>query len=190
MRDLSIIAAGAIVCLALAGCDQNPKSNEVVVKGKDGNVTISANGQNFTMKANDDKNGSFTMSAGNGHFVMHASDGKQNVDINATGNSADVKLPDFAAGYPGARVKSTTVNTNAAGTEGSIIFETSDAPAAVIAYYKRRAADEGLKQALDFSMGPTTTFTANADGGRKALQVVAAASGNGARVQVNWSGGR
>lgn len=190
MRKSSIIAAAAVVCFMLAGCDQNPKSDAVVIKGKDGSVTISANGQNFSMKANDDKSGSFTMSAGNGHFTMQASDGKQNVNINAIGNSADVKMPDFIGAYPGARVRSTTVNAGAHGATVTILFETSDSPATVITYYKQKAADSGLKQALDFNMGPATTFTANADGGKKALQVVAASSGSGARVQVNWSGGK
>jgi hypothetical protein len=189
MRKLLFIAAGTIVCLALTACDQNPKSNDVVVKGKDGSVTISANGQNFTMKANDDKNGNFTMSAGDGHFTMKASDGKQNVEINATGNSAEVKIPNFAS-YPGAKVRSTTVNAGADGTAASVIFETSDSPAAVIDYYKQKAADAGLTQALDMNMGTTTTFTANADGGKKTLQVIAASSGSGARVQVNWSGAK
>jgi hypothetical protein len=188
MREISIMAA--VACVLLAGCDQNPKSNDVVVKGKDGSVTISANGQNFTMKTNDDKNGSFTMSADNGHFTMKASDGKENVEINARGNSADVKMPDFAAAYPGAKMQSTTIDSGTNGTSGSVIFETSDSPASVIAYYKQKASGAGLKKALDMSMGTTTTFSANADGGKKTLQVIAASSGGGARVQVNWSGGK
>ena len=40
----------------------------------------------------------------------------------------------------------------------------------------------------DMNMGGTTMFTANADGSKKTLQVIAAASGSGAQVQVNWSG--
>ena len=185
MLKTILLAASAIL---LAGCDQNPKSNDVSIKGQNGSVTISANGQNFTMKANDDKSGNFTMSANGGHFTMKASDGKQTVDINASGHGADVHLPDFVTDYPGARMKSTTVNAGASGAAGSIIFETPDSPASVIAYYKKKAADEGFTKGLDMSMGATTVFSANAEGGKKTFQVIAAKSGSGARVQVNWSG--
>jgi len=185
------IAAAAAACLLLAACDQNSKSNDVTVKGENGSLTISANGQHFAMKAGDDKNGSFTMSADNGgHFTMKASDGKQTVDIHASGKVANVNLPDFVTAYPGGKVQSTTINAGANGTTGTFSFETSDSPDAVIAWYKRKSANEGLSQALDMNTGPTTVFTANANGGKKTLQVIAAASGHGAQVQVNWSGGK
>ena len=186
MNKAALVLASA--SLLLAGCDQGSKSNDVSIKGQNGSVTISANGQNFTMKANDEKNGSVTMSANGNHFTMKASDGTQTVNINASGHGADVDLPDFVTKYPGATVKTTTVNAGANGTAGSITFETSDSPATVIAYYKKKSADEGFTKALDMNMGPTTVFSANSDGGKKSFQVIAANSGNGARVQVNWSG--
>lgn len=188
MRHALLVAAAA--CLLLAACDQNSKSSDVTVKGQDGNVTISANGQHFSMKASDDKNGSFIMSGNGGHFTMKASDGKQSVEINATGSGTDLKLPGFVAAYPGAKVKSTTIGSGAQGASGTFMFETADSPAAVIGYYKQKAAAAGLKQGIDMSMGTTSMFTANADGGKKALQVIAATSGSGARVQVNWTGGK
>ncbi|MGH6888231.1 MAG: hypothetical protein ACREHF_03395 [Rhizomicrobium sp.] len=186
MREVAI-AAAVVACL-LTGCDQNSKSNDVTVKGKDGNVTISANGQNFSMKASDDKNGSFTMSGNGGHFTMKASDGKQTVEINATGSGTDLKLPGFVTAYPGGKIQSTTIGSGDKGASGTFIFETADAPAAVIAWYKKKSADAGLKQAIDMSMGTTSMFTSSGDGGKKALQVIAATSGRGARVQVNWTG--
>lgn len=187
MRNSLIIAACATASV-LAGCDQNPKSNDVVVKGKDGSVTISANGQNFSMKASDDKNGSFTMSGNGGHFTMKAADGKQTVEINASGGGTDMKLPGFVAAYPGGKIQSTTIGSGAEGSSGTFIFETADAPAAVIAWYKKKSADAGLARGIDMNLGTTSMFTANADGGKKALQVIAATSGSGARVQVNWTG--
>ena len=171
----------------LVACDQNSKSNDVSVKGENGTVVISANGQKFTMKAADGKNGNFTMSGNGGHFTMKASDGKQSVEINATG-STDVKLPDFVTVYPGGKVRSTTIGAGKDGTGGTITFETTASPAEVIAWYKEKAAKEGLSKAIDMNMGGTTMFTAHSDGGRKTLQVVAATSGGGAQVQVNWSG--
>lgn len=186
MNRAALIVASA--SLLVAGCDQNDKSNDVSIKGQNGSVTISANGQNFTMKANGDKNSNFTMSADGGHFSMKASDGKQTVDINASGSGHDVQMPDFVTKYPGANVKATTVNASSGGASGSVVFETSDSAAAVIAYYKKKAADEDFAKALDMNMGPTTVFSANGDGGKKTFQVIAQTSGSGAHVQVTWSG--
>jgi hypothetical protein len=187
MRNfLMFVAAAGFV--ALARCDQNSKSNDVTVKGENGTVTISANGQKFTMKASDNKNGNFTMSGNGGQFTMHASDGKQSVEINAAGGNTDVRLPDFVAVYPGGTVRSTTIGAGKDGNSGTLAFQTTASPAAVIAWYKERAAKEGLSKAIDMNMGGTTMFTANSDGGKKTLQVIAASSGAGAQVQVNWSG--
>ncbi|HEX4079929.1 MAG TPA: hypothetical protein VHX61_13780 [Rhizomicrobium sp.] len=188
IRNLFVIAACA-VCLSIAACGQNPKPDGVTIKGQNGSVTISANGQNFSMKASDDKSGSFTMSGNGGHFVMKASDGKQTVDINASGGHADLDLPGFVTTYRGARLQSTTINAGAKSNSGTFAFETSDSPAAVIAWYKQKATGAGLARAVNMNMGPTMVFTANADGGKKVLQVIAANSGSGAHVQVNWSGG-
>ena len=186
MRHVLTIATAA-ACLALAACDQNSKSNDVSVKGQNGTVTISANGQNFTMKASDDKHANFTMTGNGSHFTMKASDGKQNVEINATGG-ANAKMPDFVAIYPGGKVQSTTISSGKEGNGGTLSFQTAAAPAAVIAWYKEKAASEGLSKAVDMDMGGTTMFTAHADGEKKTLQVIAASSGaGGAQVQVNWS---
>jgi hypothetical protein len=183
---VTLAAAG---CLLLAGCDQNSssKSNDVTVKGEDGNVTINANGQKFTMKAGDGKSGNFTMSGDNGHFTMHASDGKETVDINATGDTSNLKLPDFVAAYPGGKVQSSVTGAGSNGGGGTFTFETADAPEKVIAFYKQKSESGGFKQALNMSTCTTTMFSATS--GKKAIQVVAATSGSGARVQVNWSGG-
>ncbi len=174
-------------CALLSACDQNPKSDNVTINGQNGNVTISANGHQFSLKADGDKSGSFSMSGDNGHFTMHASDGKQTVDINSTGGSRDVHMPDFVSTYPGAKVETTTIGSNAGGNNGTVTFETTDSPAVVIAYYKKKSAGEGLAQALDMNMGPTSMFTAHADGDKKVLQVIASTNGSGARVQLNWT---
>jgi hypothetical protein len=189
MRFALLIGAAA-VSLAIGGCDQNSKSNDVTVKGDNGSVTISANGQKFSMKASDDKNGNFTMSGNGGHFTMKASDGKQSVEINSTGGDTNMKLPDFVAVYPGGKVQSTAIGAGNNGNGGTLSFETTASPAAVIAWYKQKASSEGLSKAIDMNMGGTTMFTANADGGKKTLQVIAASKATGAQVQVNWSGGK
>lgn len=183
---LTIVAAFPL----LAACDQNSKSNDVTVKGENGTVTISANGHNFTMKASDDKNANFSMSGSGGHFTMKASDGKQSVEINATGDHANANVPDFVGVYPGGKVQSTTISAGKDGNGGTMSFQTTAPPASVIAWYKEKAASEGLSKAIDMDMGGTTMFTAHADAGKKTLQVVAASSAGGAEVQVNWSGGK
>ena len=186
MRHVLTIAT-VVASLALAACDQNSKSNDVTVKGQNGSVTISANGQNFTMKASDDKNANFSMSGSGGHFTMKASDGKQTVEINATGDHTNAKVPDFVAVYPGGKVQTTTISAGKDGNGGTLSFQTSASPATVIAWYKDKATSEGLSKAIDMDMGATTMFTAHADGDKKTLQVIAASSGSGAQVQVNWS---
>ena len=180
-RGISVVA----ICLVLAACDQN--SNDVTVKGGHGSVTISANGQHFAINANGDRNGSFAMSGSDGHFTMKASDGKQTVEINSTGGSTNFHVPDFVVNYPGARLQTTTIGTSVNGATGTFTFETADPPAAVISYYKRKSGTAGLSQAMNMNMGPATMFTANANGGKKVLQVIASASGNGAHVQVTWT---
>jgi hypothetical protein len=187
MHNVTRISAAAI-CVLLASCDQNPKSNDVTVKGQNGSVTISANGQQFSIKANGDKNGNFTMSGDNGHFTMKASDGKQTVEINSTGGSTNLHAPDFVANYPGARLQSTAIDANANGASGTFTFETSDPAAAVIAYYKQKSAGAGLSQAMNMNMGAATMFTANADNGKRSLQVVASPADGGTHVQVTWTG--
>ncbi|HEY2444158.1 MAG TPA: hypothetical protein VGI20_00275 [Rhizomicrobium sp.] len=184
----SFVTLGVVaICLLLAGCDQSPKSNDITVKGEDGNLTVNANGQKFTMKAGDGKSGNFTMSGDNGHFTLHASDGKENVDINATGDTSSLKLPDFVAAYPGGKMQSSVTGAGSHGGGGTFTFETADAPEKVIAYYKQKSASAGFKEGLNMNTGTTTMFSAIS--GKKAIQVVAATSGAGARVQVNWSGG-
>ena len=185
MKRIVVSVTG--LCALLAACDQNSKSNDVTVKGADGSVTISANGQHFAINANGDKNGSFSMSGSDGHFTMKASDGKQTVEINSTGGSTHIHVPDFVTSYPGAKMQSTTIGSGAGGTNGTVTFETSDSPSAVIDFYKQKSSGAGFAQGVNMSMGPTSMFSAHADGEKKVLQVVATASGSGARVQVNWT---
>ena len=185
MRTLTTVAAA---CVLLAACDQNPKSNGVTIKGQNGSVTISANGQHFAINANGDKNGSFTMSGSDGHFTMKASDGDKTVVINSTGGLTHVHIPEFVAGYPGAKIQTTTIGSSPSGVSGTFTFETTDSPAAVIAFYKQKSADNGFSQVVNMNTGSATMFTANADSGKKVLQVMASTSGSGAHVQVNWTG--
>jgi hypothetical protein len=163
------IATAASGCFLLAACDQNSRSSDVIIKGQNGSVTVLGNG---------------------GHFTMQASEGKQSVEINTNGSTANLNLPGFVSVYPGAKVQSTTVASGANGAGGAMAFETTDSPAAVIAFYKQKSAGAGLSPAMNMNSGTTTMFVANADQGKKSLQLIAEAAGSGAHVQVNWSGGK
>ncbi|MGC9953185.1 MAG: hypothetical protein ABSD21_02760 [Rhizomicrobium sp.] len=152
------IAAAAFV----AGCDQHP-SKTVKIKGKDGSVTITSNGEHVTMKSDN---------------------GKTTVEINTNG-LGNQRLPDFAPVYPGAQVKgSVTAQTEGGGT---FAFESSAAPEKVIAFYKDKAKSAGLAEKLSMSGNGGMTYVASADDGKKTLQVIAAKSGTGSQVEVYWA---
>lgn len=163
MRTYGIVIAIAAVSV-LAGC--GPKSNDgrdVKVYGKDGNVTISGNGEHVTVKS---------------------SNGQASVEI----NGSDAKLPDFAPLYPGATVTSSFVGSGGGdGHGGMASFETGAAAADVIAFYKRKAAAAGLVDKMDTAMGGSLMFVAGGGDDKKGFQVIAVKSGTGTRAQVTWS---
>jgi hypothetical protein len=160
----------SFVALALASCG---KSNEktVVVNDKGDKVTVSSSGQQFSMKSED---------------------GKTSMTVNTDGvSTGDLKLPAFVALFPGAKVIS---NVNGAGTDnsgGMISFETSAAPADVIAFYKQNTAGAGLKEKMSMTQVDMTMFTAQSDDDKRTVAVTASPgdSGKGTRAQVTWSGG-
>jgi hypothetical protein len=160
MRLITIIAAIAAAAF-VAGCDQHP-SKTVKIKGKDGSVTITSNGEHATIKADD---------------------GKTTVEIN-TNSLGGQNLPAYAPVYPGAQVKGSVAVQSEGG--GTFALETSDAPDKVIAFYKDRAKSAGLSEKLSMSGDGGGTYVASADGDKKALQVVVAKAGTGSQVQVTW----
>ena len=169
----------------LAGCDQN-KSADIHVKDKDGSVTISANGQHFTMQARDGKSGDVTVNGNGEHFTMHSSDGSSSVDINANGVDVSSKLPSFVSVFPGARVVSSASGSSANGGGGTVVMETKSSPADVIGFYKSKAASAGFKQNLDANDSGSLLYSA-ASGG-KTIQVLASKDAEGTHAQVTWSG--
>jgi hypothetical protein len=161
MRLFTIAVAIAAAAL-VAGCDQHP-SKTVKIRGKDGNVTITSNGEHATIKAND---------------------GKTTLEIN-TNSLGSQKLPDFAPVFPGAQVKgSVTVPTEGGGT---VAFETSAAPDKVIAFYKDRAKSAGLAEKLSMVSDSGATYVAGTDDGKKMLQVVVAKKDASSQVQISWA---
>ena len=176
------LAAGALL---LAGCDQNKGAN-VTIKNKDGNVTISANGQHFTMQGTDGKSGSVIISGHGDHFTMKTSDGKSLVEINANGVKITGNLPRFVGIYPGAKVTSSIAGGDSNGAGGTLVMESSAAPADVIAFYRKKSDGAGFRQTLNMDQGGTLVYAAAS--GEKQLQVLAAKTDTGTHAQVTWSG--
>ena len=169
----------------LEGCDQN-KSADIHVKDKDGSVTISANGQHFTMQANGGKSGDVTVNGNGQHFTMHSSDGSSSVDINTNGVDVSSKLPSFVSVFPGAKVVSSATGSDANGGGGTVVMETKSPPADVIGFYKTRAASSGFKQNLDANDSGSLLYSASSEG--KTIQVLASKDAEGTHAQVTWSG--
>ena len=179
----SVLLVGSVSLLA--GCDQN-KSADIHVKDKDGSVTISANGQHFTMQAHDGKSGDVTVNGNGEHFTMHSSDGGASVDINTNGVDVSSKLPAFVSVFPGAKVVSSATGSDANGGGGTVVMETRSSPADVIGFYKSKAASAGFKQNLDANDSGSLLYSASSEG--KTIQVLASKDGEGTHAQVTWSG--
>lgn len=170
----------AAACLLVASCGQKDSAN-IVVKDKDGGVTISANGQHFTMNAGDGKN-RVTINGNGEHFVMHAGDGRSEVRIDTNGVNVRGGLPAFVSIYPEAKVVS-LVSGSAKG--GTMVLETKAAPDAVIGFYRQKAEGAGFKQIL--SANDAGNLLYGASSGPRTVQVLASKDGDGTHAQVAWS---
>jgi hypothetical protein len=172
MRANPILGPAILVLAAcgllLAGCDRKPEKQSVTISGQDGKVTITGNGE---------------------HFAMKSDDGKTKVEFNVNGLGTNIRLPSFVPLYHGAKVTSSLTGTDGKGGGGMISFETNDAPANVIAFYKQQAASAGFGENFNMDSGGTMTFASSAKDGKKGMQVVAVKEEGKTRAQVTWSGG-
>lgn len=156
-----------LVCLvALAGCDRN-KDRTVTVSGSNGTVTMSGNGEHFTVK--DEK-------------------GNQTVEVNANGGGVPSNLPGFVSVYPGASVQSSVVGNGSSGTGGTIVIKTSASIADVIAFYKQKATANGFSETMNMATGGTTMFTAGSKDNKHTIEVIASTSDGATQAQVIWGG--
>lgn len=187
MRAFLLIAVAGI-SIAIGACDQNSNSDDAAIKGENGSVTFSTNGQNFTMVASNHKNESIAL-AGGGLFTMKTFGGRQGVEIDGNHGEIHMKLPDFVSVYPAGNVQGTKIESVAEGADGTFLFETLDSPATVVAWYRQKSARRGFVHPISVVTGATTVFTTDADDGREALRVEATSSGSGTKVLVEWSEG-
>ena len=120
------------------------------------------------------------------------SDGTQSVTVTdnkgatvmMSGSGATASMPSYAPAFPGSTVV-TTVTTPDRG--GMVVFKTSAAPDAVIAFYKKSFADAGFKDNLDMTSGDTTTFSATDTKSKHGVNVIVVKNEDGTQAQVTWN---
>lgn len=155
-----------LLCVvALAGCDRNKEEKTVTVAGgSGGTMTVSGNGE---------------------HFSVKDANGKAVVDVNANGVAA-TNLPAFAPVYPGAKVTANMSGTGNNGTGGTIVLETSASVADVVAFYKQKSAAAGFGETMNMNTGGTTMFTAGSSDKKKTIAVIASTSNGATHAQITW----
>lgn len=164
------IVLGCTVLL-LAGCGQ--KEDATVGKnaqeassisadgqGKD-RLTLSANGQQLTMRAHD------------GQSVLEV---KNDGGVNVTG-----KLPGFVNLYPGAKVVSLVSGNNS----GTLKLEMHASPSDVIGFYKQRAEAAGFQQTSNAKGAGNLMYAAGFAG--RTVQVATSPEAGRTHAVVSWS---
>ncbi len=163
------IAVFAFAALALASCGKSDEKT-VVVNDKGDKVTVSGNGQQFSVKSDD---------------------GKTTVNVNTSGVTSDLHLPAYVSVFPGAKVVSSANGMGTNGNGGMVLIETNAAPADVVAFYKKQGAAAGLTEKMSMTQQSATVLAYGTDDGKRSLEVTVNPGDNGAgsRAQVIWSGG-
>jgi len=180
-RNISLLVLAA--ALALAGCDQG---KNVTIKDKNGSVTVSANGQHITVHSDNGKDGEVTINGNGTNYTVRSSEGNSTVEVNTKGVNVSGRLPAFVNIYPGAKVISSVNGGGSHNGGGTVAFETGATPAAVIGFYKEKAAASGFQQNLDANDAGSLIYSATS--GTKTIQVLASKDSSGTHAQVTWSG--
>ena len=99
-------------------------------------------------------------------------------------------LPDYAPVYPGGKVTLCTQGDSGGGKIGGAVGLTSgDAPDALVAFYKGKAAEAGLTPDTELDQGGSKVFSAM-DGDRTVrIQALPEADG-GATAILTWGAGK
>lgn len=101
--------------------------------------------------------------------------------------------PAYAALYPGAELDGRpTIGGGEAGAGGLVTFRTQATPDQVVAFYKARAEDAGMRSVMGMNQGDARAYGAAGDANDgPRLQVVAAPDPAGdTSVQLTWSEGQ
>lgn len=136
-----------------------------------------------------------TVTGANGESVTVTGDGSNDQTMRITGTGVDgekmeaviggegsswpANAPAEAPAYPGAKVTA-VINSSGTGNSkggGIISFETADAPAAVIDFYRAAAAKAGLKEETSMTTGDTRMITASGGDGHGLMVAVSKTDG-------------
>lgn len=160
MRRILAATIAFAAAISLVACDQKPE------KKKD----------------------AITISGGGGKITIESAGGKSHVEISTTGE-AKAKLPGWVPAYRGAQIQNSMQGSGEDGKGGGIVFTTSHAPDAVIAFYRKAAKQTGLREAMNAQTGETMMFVARGDDNQKTLHVSATRTADGSQVSVFWGTG-
>jgi hypothetical protein len=140
----TLLAALLVPAMALSACGKDSDTN--VIRGE--------NGEKVTIETTtDDGNTSIEATNEKGERVV--------MNTSSEGATWPADAPSFATAYPGATL-TTSMASNANGTTGNVlVFETTDAPAKVIAHYKALATKAGLTEAASITSGAAMMFGAS-----------------------------
>lgn len=96
-------------------------------------------------------------------------------------------LPDFVALVRTEAVSTCTMGETQPGhVSGTVAFVTRDAPDAVIAFYKAKAAQAGIPEDVTDTSGEGIMFLARDGKGRSVMAHAVASRSGGSDVTVNW----
>ncbi|MEI9933024.1 MAG: hypothetical protein WDM89_21440 [Rhizomicrobium sp.] len=113
-------------------------------------------GKSDTHVYSDGKNTVAVANNGDGHMTVTGSNGEKM----EFGAGAEAKMPSYLPLYPGAKVTASFTGQGKDGSAGMVSFSTSDAPEAVIAFYKQKAGAAGMADTMNMNSAGTTVYVA------------------------------
>lgn len=137
------LAIGTATALALAGCGSEQSGTFETEDGGEGNYTYEAESGDTT-------------------FKIETEDG---VATFSSGSDAPKKLPAGFTVYPDATVLSSTVAQQGDGSATILILESGDAPADLLAHYRKQAEAAGVKIEMTMDTPTGTMLAGESEGG-------------------------
>jgi hypothetical protein len=134
-------------------------------------------GKTVTLRFDDIRNGKVTIEG----------DDKQEVIVTG-GGGADVKLPRWVPGYPGAAAKATVSVQNPDQDTGNVTLTTSDEPKAVLDFYEKEFQKEGAvwKTSITRS-GEGGVIHADDEDTERTVTVAVGRSGSGSTINLTFT---
>ena len=172
-RENPGLAIGKLIAAA------NPDAEVVRTDDGAGTVTLRdrRTGKEMTITFDQARKGNF-------HFEADGDDGKIRLEAGGEG----VNVPANVPRYPGAKVQgSFEVDGNDKGDGGGAYeygFSTPDAPAKVVAFYRQKLEEMGMKLALQNSTPDGGMLVAEDDANRRTLRVIVSRDSGGTTINV------